>query len=353
MEIENKEKKKKFTFKKVILGLLLVTVILICFIFIKNIVTNYKNQKFIEKIDKIQQEKTMNVIVNINPSIALVLKNETIIDSYCLNEDCVDLLNKMNVTYNDNINNQKFDKIINLLYDNAKNYGYDTSQGISISSSDIKVESLVKNVNNSSFQHITLDEEKKLLENVSEELEKNIISKEEYNEKLLEELQKDSEYDKTYYCLIDNDEVKCYMKDFMMDVDFSNNDIINQIKEITVDYNRFKGLLKKFNFSYNFTTVDGEPEKIINLNDGYSYYYGDSAACPVMDCTDNKIYETIKVKNVLMPNESASFALMGVTDAIIYIPFTKVDLLTKTYEKKDVIAITKDCPINKVYYGIN
>lgn len=353
-EIENKkDKKRKFTFKKFLLCLLIIVLLVIVFFFIKSKITNYQNKKFIEKIDKIQQEKTMNVIVEINPSIALVVKNDTIIDSYCLNEDCVDLLKKMNATYNDNINNQKFDKIINSLYENAQKYGYDTSHGINVSSSDTKVEALIENINDATFEYISKDEEQKTLDSVSDKLEKSTISKEEYNKKLLEELKKDSEYDKTYYCITENDEVKCYMKDFMMDIDFKNNDIINKLAEITIEYNRFKGLLNKFNFSYSFTTIDGEPDKSIKLNDGYTYGYGDSAACPVMECTNNQVLETIKVKNVLMPDEKASIALTGSSDPIIYIPFSKVDLLTKTFEKKDVIVITHDCPQNKVYYGID
>lgn len=239
-------------FKKFLIILLCFILIFISAIFIRKGIIKYRNQKFISNINEVQENEIMNVIVSINPSIALVVKNDTIIESYCLNDDCTNLLNKININYDDDINNQKFDKFINYFYDNAKKNGYDTSNGVSISSSSSKVEALVKNINNSTFEYITIDEEKELLENVSENINHYTISKEEYNLKLLEELKNDAEYDKTYYCYIENNEVKCYMKDFMAEIleKFGSDSLISELSRLTVVYDRFTNLLDKFDFTF-------------------------------------------------------------------------------------------------------
>ncbi len=354
LEAKPKKVKKKGFLKKLLLFLTIIILLIVFIIFIKNVIRKYQNKKFVENLNAIKQEEIMNVVVEINPSIAFVVKNDTIIDSYCLNEDCVNLLDKMNINYNDNINNQRLDKTIELLYNNAKNYGYDTSNGISISSSNLQVEALVKNIKDASFDYITIEEEKEILQEFPEKTESVSISKKEYNKKLLEELKKDSEYDKTYYCYIENDEVKCYMKDFMKEImdEFGSESLVSKIGQITIAYDRFVKLLNKFNFSYSFTfDEDGEPNKDISLNDGRTYGYGDMASCPIMDCNNN-VLQTIEARYVLMPNDQDIKALTGLNDAIIYIPFTKVNLLTKTYEKKDMIVVDRTDCNSKVYYGI-
>lgn len=334
-------------FKTFLIMLLCFILICISAIFIRKGIIKYRNQKFISNINEVQENEIMNVIVSINPSIALVVKNDTIIESYCLNDDCTNLLNKININYDDDINNQKFDEFINYFYDNAKKNGYDTSNGISISSSSSNVEALVKNINNSTFEYITIDEEKELLENVSENINHYTISKEEYNLKLLEELKKDAEYDKTYYCYIENNEVKCYMKDFMAEIleKFGSDSLISELSRLTVVYERFTNLLDKFDFTfYNSTDNYGEPRKSITLNNGKSYIYGDIYNYAINGC-NNELIDNVYVRYALFERNGAVTTI---------IPFTKVNLLTKTYEKKDVIIIdaSGECP-TKVYYGIN
>ncbi len=99
---------------------------------INEIIIKLKNKVFINNLKTIMKEEEMNLIVEINPSISLTVKNGTVIKSQCLNNDCVELLNKMNYNYNDNLNNQKLDKVLNEFYNGAKENGYDTSNGITV-----------------------------------------------------------------------------------------------------------------------------------------------------------------------------------------------------------------------------
>lgn len=315
-EEKPKVKKKRGIVKKIFLGILLIIVLVIVFFLLRSVILNFKDKRFTKNLSKIREEETIKVIVDINPSFAFVVKNDTVIESYCLNEDCVELLNKMNINYDDNLNNKKLEDVINNIYDGAKANGYNTDNGVKVSSSSPKVEALIKNVNDASFNYLTKEHEEELLK------DKNIkIDKEEYNNKLLSELKKDSDYDKTYTCKIENDEVKCYMLDFMIKF----KDIKNPLTDITrvyTDYDKFKRLLDKFDISYSFVTIGGEPDKTITLADGIPLGYGDECYDSNNEATMKKVY----------------YCLMGdINNRSAVVSFLNVDLLSKTYEEKDII----------------
>lgn len=315
-EEKTKVKKKRGIIKKIFLGLLLIIVLIIVFFLLRSVILNFKDKRFNKNLNKIKEEEKITVIVDINPSFAFVVKNDTVIESYCLNEDCVELLNKMNINYDDNLNNKKLEDVINNVYEGAKTHGYNTDKGIKVSASSTKVEALIKNVNDASFNYLTKEHEEELLK------DKNIkIDKEDYNNKLLEELKKDSDYDKTYTCKIENDEVKCYMLDFMIKFKDIKNPLTD-IARVYTDYDKFKRLLDKFDISYSFVTIGGEPDKTITLADGIPLGYGDECYDSNNEATMKKVY----------------YCLMGdINNRSAVVSFLNVDLLSKTYEEKDII----------------
>ena len=106
---------KKIKHKKlIIIGIIILLVI--TGLGINEIIIKHKNKVFINNITNIMKEEEINLIVEINPSISLTVKNGTVIESKCLNDDCLELLSKMNYNYNDNLNNQKLEKVLNEFY---------------------------------------------------------------------------------------------------------------------------------------------------------------------------------------------------------------------------------------------
>lgn len=315
MNEEKPKKKKKSILKKIFLGILIIILLVIIVFVIRSIVLNIKDKEFNKKLNNLKAEEVISVIVEINPSFAFVVKNDTVIESYCLNEDCTALLEKMNINYDDDLNNQKLENVINKVYDGAKKHGYDTSNGIAVSSSSKKVEALVKNINDASFNYLTKEKEEDLLKDTNIK-----INKEEYNKKLLEELKKDSDYDKTYTCKMENNEVKCYMLDFM--IKFADIHSMADASRIYTDYDKFKRLLNRFDISYSFKNLGGEPEKTITLANGQTLDYGD-------ECYDSNNPATMK---------KVYYCLMGdINNKSAVLSLLKVDLLSKTYDEKDVI----------------
>lgn len=330
------ELKKINSFKKICFYILIFTIILISIILLRNAILNIQNKSFNKKFKELQKEEIINVIVEINPSITLTIKDNKIIDSYCLNKDCNDLLKNMNTDYKKDINNQNLEYAINLFYEAAKKNNYNTDNGIVILSTNSKVKNLISETENIEYKHITKEEEYKLLKNNKNKLDELNKKEAAYNEELLKLLKKDINYDRTFTCGIYENQVKCYMKDFMTDI-FSGNletkDLVTLIPKLLTEYNDFKKLLDKFNVDYTFTGgFAEEPEKNITLSDGIKYGYADSAKSPIYN-ENGDIIDYFIIKYPLVPEDDIYNSNSET------IELTKVDLISKTYDQKDVIII--------------
>ena len=341
---------KKIKHKKLlIIGIIILLIILS--IGIKELIINHKNKVFINNIKNIMNDEEINLIVEINPSISLTVKNETVIESKCLNDDCLELLNKMNYNYNDNLNNQKIDKVLNDFYNGAKENGYDTSNGMTVSSNSSSVEAYIKDIKEATFEHITLDEENAIL---NKEKTDN-LSKDEYNQKLLSELKNDEDYGEVYTCDIYDGEVKCYITDYMSDImkNFGKSDAIDLVR-LELNVSKLKRILNKFDFRYE---TDNFSIKSIQLANGKTYDYVDKAVRVFNDFHNIEI-DRFEIINCLTysinkygpPNEYGHKEVIEAKD--FYIPFAKVDLLTKTYEKKDVIWVDNATELPTKHIGL-
>lgn len=315
---------------------------------INEVIIKHKNKVFINNITNIMNEEEINVIVEINPSISLTVKNGTVIESKCLNNDCLELLNKMNYNYNDNLNNQKLDKVLNEFYNGAKENGYDTSNGITVSSNSSHVEAYIKDVKESTFVHITLEEENTKLDKEKAD----ILSKDEYNQKLLNELKNDEDYGEVYTCDVYDGEVKCYITNFMSEImkSFGKSDAIDLVR-LELNVFKLKRVLNKFDFKYE---TENLAIKNIQLSNGKTYNYTDKVVTIINDFNNTEI-DRIEIINCLTysinkygPADEYGSKLV-IEEKNFYIPFAKVDLLTKTYRTDDVIWVdyTTDLPDRK------
>lgn len=339
---------KKNYFKKILLIIFVIIIILL----INNIIKNIISKNILKDVKNIKNEEELILIVDINPSIALKIKNGTVIESFCLDQDCQDLLRQMKYNYDDNLNNQKVDKVLNEFYQGAKTYGYDTTNGITVSSSSSSVEILVNDVKNVSFKSITVEEENNTLNESNIEFKESELTKEEYNNKLLEKLKNDPDYGELFTCDIYDFEVKCYMIDFMAEImdEFGKESILSKLATLEATVFKFRNLLQKFDIKYE---VDQEQiTKTITLGNGTKFDYTDSYEY-VINNDNNEPIDNIYIVNCLFYEKYKESDTKEVLEDKIYLlPLTKVELLTKTYDKKDIILIDRTTVIPTVQYGI-
>lgn len=342
------KQKKRHIFRKILILILIV----IAVIFMNKQLIRYKGNKVIDNVEKIKSEEEIIVIVDINPSIALKVKNGTVIDSICLNKDCNDLLDKMNYTYDDNLNNRKLDTVINEIYKASKEHDYDTSNGINVSSTSSSVVALVKDVKEVTYNHITVKEEEDVLASAGVELNVSKITKDEYNHNLLEEFKKDPDYGKTYTCDIYDGEVKCYMVGFMDELmnEFGKQSLLDKLSELEFAVFEFRNLLKKFDFQYELNS--DKTMKSITLGNGMALDYTDKCHVEVNNGNNETVAKFIIVNCMTYGIYIVSDTNELLADKTYYIPFGKVDLLSKTIDKKDIVFVdnTTENPI--VIYGI-
>ena len=343
---------KKIKKKNYIKKILLIIFVIITILLINNIIKNIISKNILKDVKNIKSEEELILIVDINPSIALKIKNSIVIESSCLDQDCQDLLDKMKYNYDDNLNNQKVDKVLNEFYQGAKTHGYDTTNGITVSSSSSSVEALINDVKDITFKNITVEEENNTLNESNVVFKESELTKEEYNNQLLEKLKKDPDYGELYTCDIYGNEVKCYMVDFMSEImsEFGESSILSKLATLEATALKFRSLLKKFDIKYELD--EEEITKSITLNNGITFAYTDSYT-RVINNENNEPIDTIYIVNCLFYEKYIESDTGEILENKIYmLPFTKVDLLTQTYNKKDIIVIDETTDIPTVQYGI-
>src|SRR5699024_8101822 len=152
-------KRKINIFIMILLGILLVIFMLLMLNLIKIKISNYNTNKLIEEINTVKENEISYVFVEINPKIVLELEGDKVINKYCLNEDCI-------TTFNDlDLEKKNINETIDILYNQAKDSGFDTSN-VTISSANPSIEEKVANIEYSTYQNINKEEEKELMNEV-------------------------------------------------------------------------------------------------------------------------------------------------------------------------------------------
>lgn len=339
------------TSKKIIRKIFLGILVILLFLFIINKVRYFMDDLNMNEIKKYKEEEVITAIVSINPSIALKIKNDTVIDAVCLNEDCKDLLTKMNYNYNDDINNKNINIVIEDFYNGAKNNGYDVSNGITLSSSS-NVEILINDIKNIKYEYITSSEIEDIIAKEEPSFNKNEISKAEYNQKLLSMYEKDSDYNKTFSCGIYNEEVKCYMTDFKKEAmkNFGNENFIIDTEKLIENEYAFRRLLDKFDIKYEISDLSISTIELANFK---SYpYAGKGSICLLNAKDENGTYigceEELTLYDAITIYENQDPVLPDIYISSKLVSFDKINLVTKTFDDEDITVIEDNTVIERL-----
>lgn len=194
-------KKKKHIPKKIFFTTLFLILILVVGIDIHKKLEKRNIEKYSNIITQMNANKLSYVFIEINPSFVLSIKGNKVDNIACINEDCMDLYNDINVKDKD------INESIDIIYKIAKEKGFDTSKGVKVNSSEsINIEKK----DYITIEYIDTTKEKEILSKVkNNESIKNIDNNDYYNQ-LWEKLKKDNDYDKVYSCNMNSGKLECY-----------------------------------------------------------------------------------------------------------------------------------------------
>lgn len=294
---------KKHIFRKILLGLLIIILLLFIISMISNFITNKKINKFRDNISNIEKEKISYVFIEINPSLVLTMKDSKVSDVACLNDDCIEIYNDID------IKGKSIDESIDNLYNLSKEKGYNVSNGVKVKTTDNIV---IENKDYITIEYIDNTKEKELLNEIKNNEEIKNIDNDNYYSKLWEELKKDSNYDDVYTCNMNNKELECYIiletginKESDYDIlgteekleelfGGSQSKIYNTLKKFNFDVRDNKVYINDIEFGYvPLFTFNNTPyknvltaEKIDILDNGvcdYGYAQYENNVCKVKD----------------------------------------------------------------------
>lgn len=296
---------KKHIFRKILLGLLVIVLLLFIISRISNFITNIKINKFRDNISSIEKEKISYVFIEINPSLVLTMKNGKVSDVACLNDDCIEIYNDID------IKGKSIDESIDNLYNLSKEKGYDVSNGVKVKTTD-KIE--VKEKEHISIEYIDNTTKNELLSNIknNEDIKNN--NNDNYYANLWEELRKDEDYGIVYECNMNNEELECYIKkDFVISTHDGSKNVVDATmvwSEMHNNLNRIYRVLKKFGINVK------EDGLIYNNPIGIITYNGVEYKSPEIYPTPEKIDYSAKIRcdvyrfklteiNLMKPNSIA------------------------------------------------
>lgn len=302
--------------RHILLKILLILFVCIGLYFLVNSVNKAimkaNDAKINTAISQLESQRVDYVFVEINPSFALRLEGNTVTNIACLNEDCMKIYGSIDIigkNMNDGIDH---------LYNLAKENGFDTSKGATIkTTSNIKVDNLIY----VTIEYIDKAQQEELLSKVknNEEIKEN--KNDNYYTLLWEELKKDKDYNHTYTCNMDNNELKCYIKQKF--IDKVEKVAIIEIPTIARDMSR---TLDKFKINYTteevlsgITFMNG-----IYINGKYYSYVGTAG------------YVSNTFHDVLVYYDEDDEDFNQYSNDIV-VPLTKFNLLTSQYDKKDIV----------------
>jgi len=290
----NNKPKKKSKVKKILLIILLIIVLLVVLFFgyrfIKNKIDEKNAEKYSKIVNDVNKDKVSYVFVEINPHLVLTIKDNKVNDIACLNDDCLSIYKDLDVKGKD------LDSSIDVIYNVSKEKGFDTSNGIKLSSTDTIN---IKNKENITIEYIDTIKEKELLNDVKNNETIKEVSNGDYYTRLWNELKKDKDYGNVYTCnMNDNKELECYIT---LETGINNDsdyDMIDRLQDrLSGSYTSIMNTLKKFNYN-----VDGSKVIINGITFGYVPLftindsgnitkYKNALVAEIIDKLDNNICE--------------------------------------------------------------
>lgn len=242
-------KSKKHIFRKVLLGILILLVLLFSYRFVGNKFDEINAKRFNKAINEIAKDKTDYVFVEINPSFLLTIKDNKVSDIACLNDDCISFYKEID------IKGKSIIESIDNLYNLAKSKGFDTSNGIKIKTT---IEIDVKDKDYITVELINEADKNKLLNNVKNNEKVKNNSNDNYYTELWNRLKKDSDYDKVYTCNINNDELECYFIMESITTDPKTTSLVSYEKKSNNIANTFDKFNIRHNYDFNNVLINGE-----------------------------------------------------------------------------------------------
>ncbi|MBE6159131.1 MAG: hypothetical protein E7159_04840 [Firmicutes bacterium] len=289
----NNKPKKKSKVKKILLIILLIIVLLVVLFFgyrfIKNKIDEKNAKKYSEIVSELNKDKISYVFVEINPHLVLTIKDNKVNDIACLNDDCLSIYKDLDIKGKD------LDSSIDVIYNVSKEKGFDTSNGIKLSSTDTIN---IKNKENITIEYIDTTKEKELLNDVKNNETIKEVSNEDYYTRLWNELKKDKDYGNVYTCNMNNKELECYIT---LETGINNDsdyDMIDRLQDtLSRSYTSIMNTLKKFNYNVDGSKVIingikfGYVPLFTNKVEGKVTKYKNVLVAEIIDKLDNKICE--------------------------------------------------------------
>lgn len=281
--------------------------------FINKQIIKANDKKIVNAMNELEKEKVEYVFVEINPSLVITIKNNTVTDVACLNEDCMSFYEDINVI------GKSTDDSIDYLYNLAKDKGFDTSNGVLV-----KTNSKLS-INNSDYikvEYIDDTAKKELLAKIinSDRIE-NI--NEDYYAKLWDELKKDKDYDLIYDCQMNNRQLECYIKN-EFESKISAEVSIGNLTDFVTSQQHLMRLFDKFNIKYKTTGIEGTDLFKVAVSEVFI----DNQFCSV----GSGAADTYQGENIVFPHDWDS-------DFFLALPIKKINLINLNYNKNELITM--------------
>lgn len=308
-----------------------------------NLVKDFKAKKLNDKISELIKDKINYVFLEINPSFVLTVKNNVTQDIACLNKDCLSMYEYINIKEKD------ISESIDIIYNLAKEKGFDVSKGVYV-----KTTSNIEFTNKGylKIERIDFKKEQEFLNEVKNNDSIKNINNNDYYANLLKELKKDSDYDYTYTCNMDNSELKCYFTEKFLKI--IGDLTIADIPKLPIIANDMSRTLKRFNVKYETEDLWMGLEFMngIYINGDLYHYLGSSTHGyqEIIDCKDMGSPST---KNIYNSTIKITYDASGEScrknydyfykDVLVrvegneIIPIQKFNLLNSSYEEKDIL----------------
>jgi len=318
-----KSKKKHKLLRWILIGIFSVAIIFIMAILINKQTIKNNSQKFIQTLDKVKEEEVSYVFVEINPKFVFTIKNNKVQSVGCLNDDCMEIYNQLNVLGKD------LNESIEYIYNYVKENGYDKSGGVKIKTYNNVV---IGNQEYIEVKVIDKEEQDKLLNQIINNDEiKEKTELEDYNMQLWNEIQKDEDYGEVYECILNNKELECYIThDFQRKL--SKDLTLANVYSYIEDQQKLMNVLDKFNIKYEASGIEGLDFTDVNVKGIYindTFYKVGAGACYNNNCYNEYAIALYDQNNTL-----------GLVMNIL--PITKINLVNLEYNEEDVMTLNND-----------
>ena len=345
-------KKRNGIIGKIFLALLVLLIAIFTYLSVANLLMKYDNNKLQKKVKEVASEITY-VVIEINPKIILELKDGKVINSGCLNSDCLTVFD--NLDLKDISIKQATEK----LYNRAKDKNVDISNGVILSSSDKNIEEEIKDLNYVYYKKIDKKQIKEEIKNVIDNKEiKEQKNQNEVNNDILAIYKKDKHYGSLYECKIVENELECYITKSFANRLSDEGDSIEEIMRNISDMRFLENIFDKFGFDYERGGIEGLNQSIINRvavnGTSYPLFNGYSLATVNVSTSsdeNNKNEEKYSEYNNFGIAIYNSHWYLNADFKIVVLPIEKIELISRTYNDGDLVTLTEEDGYLKITMG--